>query len=310
MSDSFRERAEGKRRQVGQRDQDHHYADHHRDDPFDAGVAYRFLKARQVPAGDVAGLMRQDPDQLIGGLGAEQQAGVDELVLPAGDEGMLLAVRDGLAMLSPTGDFRMVADVEADRPGNRMNDAKCDPSGRLWAGTMPYEAEPGAAALYRYDGKSVVPVLTEVTLSNGLGWSPDGTVMYHIDSGTQQINAYDFDPATGDLGGRRVIVTVDPAEGMPDGMTVDDDGCLWVAMWGGGEVRRYTPAGVLDRTVALPVTQVTSCAFGGPAGDVLYVTSTAYRLSPAELAAQPLAGSVFAVEPGTTGRPATPFSRN
>ncbi|WP_433346580.1 SMP-30/gluconolactonase/LRE family protein [Microtetraspora malaysiensis] len=242
--------------------------------------------------------------------------GVDQVVdvgmhvgaaVPAGDAGLILAVRDGLAMLSPAGDVRMVAEVEADRPGNRMNDAKCDPSGRLWAGTMPYEAEPGAAALYRYDGRSVARVLTGVTLSNGLGWSPDGTVMYHIDSGTQRVDAYDFDPATGELGARRVVVAVDPAEGMPDGMTVDDDGCLWVALWGDGTVRRYTPDGVLDRIVRLPVTQVTSCAFGGPSGDVLYVTSAAYRLTPGELAAQPLAGSIFAVEPGTTGRPATPF---
>ncbi|MFB7953272.1 SMP-30/gluconolactonase/LRE family protein [Streptomyces sp. NPDC056045] len=227
--------------------------------------------------------------------------------VPAGDDGLILAVRDGLAMLSPDGDVRMVAEVEADLPGNRMNDAKCDPSGRLWAGTMPYEAEPGAAALYRYDGRSVARVLTGVTLSNGLGWSPDGTVMYHIDSGAQRVDAYDFDPATGEPCSHRVVVTIDPAEGMPDGMTVDDDGCLWVALWGGGTVRRYTPDGVLDRIVRLPVTQVTSCAFGGPGGDVLYVTSAAYRLTPGELTAQPLAGSIFAVEPGTTGRPATPF---
>ena len=240
-------------------------------------------------------------------------SGVDHVVdvgmhvgaaVPAGDDELLLAVRDGLAMLSPDG-VRIIAEVEADRTGNRMNDAKCDPSGRLWAGTMPYEAaEVGAAALYRYDGRSVVRVLTGVTLSNGLGWSPDGTVMYHIDSGTHQVNAYPFDPATGELGSRRVVVTVDPAEGMPDGMTVDDDGCLWVALWGGGAVRRYTPDGVLDRVIHLPVTQVTSCAF---ADDVLYITSAAHQLTPAALTTQPLAGSIFAATPGPTGRPATPF---
>ncbi|GAA2883558.1 SMP-30/gluconolactonase/LRE family protein [Streptosporangium fragile] len=228
--------------------------------------------------------------------------------VPTADGELLLAVRDGIARLSAEGTVRMVAEVEADVPGNRMNDAKCDPAGRLWAGTMPYEATPGAGALYRYDGASVVKIRDGVSVSNGLGWSPDGTVMYHIDTRAQRVDAYAYDAATGDIRDRRTAVGIDPADGSPDGMTVDDDGCLWVALWGGSRVRRYTPGGVLDREVRLPVTQVTSCAFGGPRGDVLYITSAAHGLDPAALAGQPLAGSVFAVEPGVTGRPAVPFS--
>lgn len=228
--------------------------------------------------------------------------------VPAEGGDLLLAVRDGIARLSAEGTVRMVADVEADIPGNRMNDAKCDPSGRFWAGTMPYEDGEGAAALYRYDGRSVARVLDEVTLSNGLGWSPARDVMYHIDSRTQRVDAYDYDDATGEIRSRRTVVEIPASDGMPDGLTVDDDGCLWVALWGAGIVRRYTPAGALDRVVRLPVTQVTSCAFGGPRGEVLFVTTAAHRLDPGQLAAEPLAGSVFAVEPGITGRPATPFS--
>ncbi|MFD4026280.1 SMP-30/gluconolactonase/LRE family protein [Streptomyces sp. NPDC058576] len=228
--------------------------------------------------------------------------------LPAADGTLVLAVRDGVARLAADGSPHPLAAVEADRPGNRMNDAKCDPSGRLWAGTMPYGDERGAAALYRYDRAGVTQVLSGVHLSNGLGWSPDGTTMYHIDSRTQRVDAYAYDDATGAIRDRRPVVAVPAAQGMPDGMAVDEDGCLWVALWGGGAVHRYTPAGTLDRVVRLPVTQVTSCAFGGPAGDVLYVTSAAYGLDPAQLADQPLAGSLFALDPGATGRPATPFT--
>jgi sugar lactone lactonase YvrE len=226
--------------------------------------------------------------------------------VPTVDSRLLLAVPDGLALLDNT--VRMVAEVEADRPGNRMNDAKCDPQGRLWAGTMPYEHEPGAAGLYRFDGVAVEKVLSGLTLSNGLGWSPDGTVMYFIDSGTQRVDAFHFDGGEGAISGRRTVVEIDPAEGMPDGMTVDHDGCLWVALWGGGQVRRYTPSGRLDAVVELPATQVTSCAFGGRRSDVLYVTSAAYRLTPEQLSAQPRAGNLFAVEPGVAGPAATPFT--
>ncbi|MBB2910870.1 sugar lactone lactonase YvrE [Streptosporangium becharense] len=243
--------------------------------------------------------------------GADQAVDVGVHVgaaVPTGDGELLLAVRDGIARLTAEGTVRMVAEVEADVPGNRMNDAKCDPAGRLWAGTMPYDSTPGVAALYRYDGASVVRVLDGVSLSNGLGWSPDGTVMYYIDSRTQRVDAYSYDAATGDIRDRRTVVEIDRADGTPDGMTVDDDGCLWIGLWGGGRVRRYTPDGVPDREVRLPVTQVTSCAFGGPRGDVLYITSAARGLDPAALGEQPLAGSVFAVEPGVTGRPAVPFS--
>ncbi|MDL4773001.1 MULTISPECIES: SMP-30/gluconolactonase/LRE family protein [Thermomonosporaceae] len=247
----------------------------------------------------------------------DPSSGLDEAVdvgthvgaaVPADGGGLVLAVRDGIARL--TGDDRVVmeARVEADNPGNRMNDAKCDPSGRLWAGTMAYDESPGAAALYRYDGRRASTVLTGLTLANGMGWSPDRATMYHIDSRTQRIDAYVYDDATGEIRDRRTVVDIPAATGMPDGMTVDEDGCLWVGLWGGGAVHRYTPEGELDRIVRLPATQVTSCAFGGERGDVLYVTTAAYRLGQAELAEQPLAGSLFAVDAGVAGPAATPFT--
>jgi sugar lactone lactonase YvrE len=228
--------------------------------------------------------------------------------VPSGDNGLLLAVRDGIALLTTDSEVRMLARIEADRPGNRMNDAKCDPQGRLWAGTMAYDVTPGAGTLYRYTSAGVSAVLPGVTLSNGLGWSPDGWLMYYIDSDTQRVDGFDFDGATGTVSRRRVIVTIDPADGMPDGMTTDDDGCLWVALWGAGIVRRYTPDGRLDAEVRLPATQITSCAFGGPDRDTLFITSAAYRLSPDALLSQPHAGALFAAEPGVTGPTANPFA--
>jgi sugar lactone lactonase YvrE len=235
--------------------------------------------------------------------------------LPAEGGGWLLAVRDGFATLDPDGGLRTVVAVLADRPGMRFNDGRCDPRGRAFAGTMAYDqADPGArdaAALYRLDpGPSATPALGGLTLSNGLGWSPDGQTMYHIDSPTRTVRAfaYDLDRATMDA--PRVVVEIDGPPGVvPDGMCVDHDGALWVAVWGRGAVHRYTPGGRLDTVVRLPVTQVTSCCFGGRAGDRLYVTSAREGLGPEQLAAQPLAGAVFVADPGATGPAATPWRR-
>jgi sugar lactone lactonase YvrE len=157
--------------------------------------------------------------------------------------------------------------------GVRSNDAKADPQGRLWLGTMAYDSTPGAGKLYRLDpgAAAVKTMLPEVTISNGLGWSPDGTTMYYIDTPTKSIDAFEYDPATGDIGGRRRFAFID--NGFPDGMCMDAEGGLWVAVWEGSRVVRFLPDGRVDRTLELPVPNVTSCAFAGPGLGTLIVTT-------------------------------------
>jgi sugar lactone lactonase YvrE len=205
--------------------------------------------------------------------------------------GLVLALRDGFAVLDKDfGDLRWVARVEQDLPTNRMNDGKCDAAGRFWAGTMAFEATAGVASLYRLDPDyRVTRVLTNVTLSNGMDWTADNRHMYFIDTPTHRVDAFDFDFEKGTLGERRTIVNVPAEVGAPDGMTVDAEGALWVAIHGSGAIHRSTPDGRLEPVVRVPVRQVTSCAFGGPDLGDLYITSMTYGLSPEALAEQPLA---------------------
>jgi sugar lactone lactonase YvrE len=216
--------------------------------------------------------------------------------------GLVLAVRDGFALLEPSGELRLVAEVEADGPANRMNDGACDRAGRFWAGTMAFEAVPGAGSLYRLDPDlRVTKVLGDVTISNGLGWSPDDRTMYYVDSPTQTIDAFDYDAATGAIENRRALATVADELGFADGLTVDAEGFLWVAVFGGGRLHRYAPDGSLERAVRLPVEQPTKPAFGGPGLEELYVTSAWHGLSDAERQRQPTAGGVLRLRPGVSG---------
>ena len=210
----------------------------------------------------------------------------------------MVGLRDGIAVLSDSGEVAFIAEVEAEVAENRINDAKCDPAGRLWAGTIRIDNQP-AGALYRIDADhSVRPVLIGLSLSNGLGWSPDGSLMYLIDSLAGGLDVFDFDLGSGELSGRRRLVTVGEGEGSADGMTVDSEGFVWIAVYGGGAVRRYTPSGELVLVVELPVTQPTSCTFGGADLRDLYITSARQHLAAAELAAQPLAGGFSGVGQG------------
>jgi sugar lactone lactonase YvrE len=222
---------------------------------------------------------------------------------------LVLAVRDGFARLDlDTGRVRMIADVEADRPDQRMNDGTCDPAGRFWAGTMAFDKRPGAGALYRLDlDGRVHTMLRDITISNGLDWSDDGRLMYYIDTPTRSIDVLEFDVATGAIANRRSLVRVPRGEGWPDGLTLDADGYIWVALWSGGAVRRYAPDGRLDRVLPVPATHPTSCAFGGPDLGDLYVTTAATALTPEERLRQPLAGGLFRCRPGVQGRPAHRF---
>lgn len=253
-------------------------------------------------------IFRYDPSGTeLNSFSVGQEVGA---VVPRRDGGLVLAFRDGIAVASDTGDnFKLTAPVERDTPGNRMNDAKCDPAGRLLAGTTAFDLAPHAASLYRVEPDwSFDQIVRDVTQSNGIAWSPDGRQLYFIDSATQSIDVFDYDTDTGSAGNRRRLVTIERAHGVPDGMTVDSKGNLWVACFGGGAVRCFSPAGEQLDEVFFPVSQVTSCAFGGPGLADLYVTSAAYRLSTEQLKREPRAGATFVCRPGAAGMPASSFA--
>ena len=241
-----------------------------------------------------------------GELEADRPVGA---VVPRASGGAVAALGQGFAHVDlDKGRIEPFADLGLDDPSIRMNDAKCDRRGRLWAGTMSETLAEGAGSLYRLDADGALTlVVPGVTVSNGLDWSPDNRTMYFIDTLRHGIDAFDFDDGSGAISNRRRLVDIDEREGLADGLTVDADGCVWVALCFGGAVRRYTPDGRLDATVRLPVTVATSCAFGGDGYRTLYVTTGRTTLTDDELRRQPLAGSVFRVEPDTHGLAPTPY---
>ena len=192
-------------------------------------------------------------------------------------------------------------------PGVRFNDGACDPAGRLWAGTVALDRRAGGGSLYRLDadGRAAL-VFDGVTESNGLGWSPGGTTFYYIDSGEPEprLRAFAHDPATGAISGQRDLVRFGPGDGIPDGLAVDTGGCLWIAMWGGGCVRRYSAAGELLGIFPVPVSQPTCPGFGGRDLDQLYLTTAWEGMDAGQLAAEPLAGHLLRARPGVSGLPA------
>jgi sugar lactone lactonase YvrE len=228
--------------------------------------------------------------------------------VPTASGSIALAIEDGFAILDPaTRRLETIAAVAA--AGTMMNDGTCDPGGRFWAGTKDADGERPIGSLYRLDpDRSVVEVLTGIAISNGLAWSADGRTMFYIDSPTYGIDVFDVDPTTGDVSNRRRLVDLPRGYGLPDGMTIDEEGSLWVAFWSGSAVRRFAPDGHLVSEVRFPVSQVTSCAFGGEDLSDLYVTSARIGLSPDALEDQPHAGGLFRLQPGVRGLPQTPFA--
>lgn len=203
--------------------------------------------------------------------------------------------------------FTSLAEVEPDAAANRFNDAICDPVGRLWAGTIS-RVGPGGAALHRLEaGGRPEVALAGLTIANGLDWDADATRLYFIDTATSRIDAIDFDLDRGELGRRRPFATIDAADGAPDGLCVDADGGVWVALYGGGAIRRYTPDGRLDRHLPVPASNPTSLAFGGPSLDDLYVTTSRLGMSAEQLAMEPAAGALLRLRPGVQGRPGWAF---
>ena len=223
-----------------------------------------------------------------------------------GDEGWLLAAGRGFVHLRLDGSTRRLVDVAP--PGTRMNDGACDPQGRFWAGTMADDQHAGGGALYRLDhfGRTEL-MLSDLTISNGLGWSPDGRTMYLVDSGPRVIYAFAFDRDHGTISSQRVIVTVAEEIGAPDGMIVDAAGDLWVAIYGGGRVHRYSHDGQLRHAITVPAKQTTCCGFAGPGLNRLYVTTATENWSDQERRAEPAAGLVYWRDTDATGVPAAPF---
>ena len=223
--------------------------------------------------------------------------------------GWIAAAGAGFAHIAPDGAVRELPQPEAVGEGRtRMNDGACDPRGSFWAGSMAYDNTPGAGSLYRFVDGACERVLTGLTIPNGLGWNPDGSAMYVTDSASGRIDEFDLDPSTGDLAHRRTVVHLDNGEGSPDGLAIDADGFLWSAIWGGRQVRRYAPNGELAGIVEVPVSQPTSCCFGPSGSTILYITSAAFGLESAALAAEPYAGDLFCCDVGVEGQEVRPYN--
>ena len=222
----------------------------------------------------------------------------------------VLAAGRGFVRADPeTGRTTPIVDVETEADRTRMNDGAVDPSGRFWAGSCSLVGEAGRGTLYRLDPDGRAHrMLSPVTTSNGIDWSPDGRTMYYVDTRTKRIDVFAFDMKTGTPADRRTFVDFAGDTGRPDGLVVDAEGGVWVALWEGGAIRRYTPDGRLDRDVPVPATLTTKCAFGGPAMEDLYVTTATRGLDARARAAQPQAGGLFRLRPGVAGQPPRRFA--
>ncbi|TFH04580.1 MAG: SMP-30/gluconolactonase/LRE family protein [Spirochaetales bacterium] len=196
-----------------------------------------------------------------------------------------------------------LCDLETDIPENRANDGKCDPRGRLWVGSI--SDKPSRGALYRVDcDHSVTRMVSQVSVSNGICWDESRQAMYYVDTPTMRVDRFDFDVDSGTISNRTPFIQVPKGMGAPDGMTIDANGDLWVAMWGGSAVTHWDGVtGALKATFDIPVERVTSCAFAGPNLETLYVTTAAVEVTPQEFKRQPLAGSLFSLNPGVNGLP-------
>ncbi len=230
-------------------------------------------------------------------------------VAPRADGTLLLASEKGIGVFDPeTGALDIRLRPEADREGNRTNDGGVDLQGRFWFGTMDDEGAKTSGAVYRLDPDwSCTRMLDGLGIPNTLAVSPDGRLLYLADSARQTLYALDLDPRTGALGYRYVFADIRGGPGTPDGSAVDAEGFVWNAQWGASRVVRYSPEGEIDRVIETPVSQPTKCAFGGPDLDVLYITSARTGLSDEQLKREPLAGSLFRLDPGVRGLALPPF---
>lgn len=234
-------------------------------------------------------------------------------VVPREGKGLVLAMEDGFSFFDPeTESFEPITDPEEAIPTNRFNDGKCDPQGRFWAGTMAMKGEnrQGMGSVYcLHPDLSVEKKITDVSVSNGICWSLDASTLYYIDSPTCQVDAFNYDDATGAIAERRAVIRIPEGKGNPDGMTMDENGNLWIAQWGGNCVSCYDPnTGNQLEEVEIPVTAITSCAFGGADLSRLYITTSSAGFDDEKWAREPHAGGLFHVDPGVKGIPAQRFA--
>jgi sugar lactone lactonase YvrE len=247
-------------------------------------------------AGDVLALTSD------GSISRRHVGEVAAAIRPRRGGGAVIGVERGFALEAPDGSITTSPELWTD-PSVRMNEGGCDPSGRFYCGSMADDQRPGGGRLYRLDPEGTTAVvLDDVTVSNGLEWSPDGERAYYNDTATGRVAVFE-DAGSGRLGERRTFV--DLGDLRPDGLTVDADEGVWVALFGGSAVHRYAPDGRLDAVVELPVTQVTACTFGGADLDRLYVTTSRQGLDDGD---QPLAGALFVVDVGIAGMPTREFA--
>jgi sugar lactone lactonase YvrE len=239
-----------------------------------------------------------------GAIDRRHVGSVAAAIRPRHRGGAVIGVERGFALEDADGTLTHLGELWTDT-SVRMNEGGCDPDGRFYCGSMAYDQRPGAGALYRLDPDgSVRVVLQNVTVSNGLEWSPDGSRAYYNDTSTHRIDVFDYESESG-LTGRRPFVDLSAEAAHPDGLTVDEQGGVWVALDNGSAVRRYTPDGVLDEVVEVPARKVTACTFGGPHLDQLFITTSREGLEPG---ADPLAGSLFRVVVGVRGLPTREFA--
>jgi sugar lactone lactonase YvrE len=249
-------------------------------------------------AGDVLSLAAD------GTVERQHVGSVAAAIRPRRGGGMVIGVERGFALQDADGTITYLPEVWSDT-NIRMNEGGCDPNGCFYCGSMAYDRQPGAAALYRLDpDRSVHVVLRNVTISNGLEWSPDGAHAYYNDTATFQVSVFDYDTNAG-LTNRRVFVDLSADAKRPDGLTVDAEGGVWVALSNGSAVRRYTPNGALDQEIAVPAKKVTACTFGGPNLDQLFITTSQENIDTKE---DPLAGALFRADMGMRGLPVRPFA--
>ncbi|TFC20795.1 SMP-30/gluconolactonase/LRE family protein [Cryobacterium algoritolerans] len=223
---------------------------------------------------------------------------------PRQSGGAVIALERGFALEDAAGELTRL-DQLWNIAGMRMNEGGCDPHGRFYCGSMAWDQRARAGSLYRLDGDGRVTVVQDdLTISNGLEWSPDGSLAYYNDTRTGRVAVFDYDEEFG-LTGLRTFAEIPAEAGYPDGLTVDSEGCVWVALYAGGAVRRYTPDGTLDGVVEVGAHRVTACTFGGPRLDRLFITTSREDLVPGE---DPLAGSLFVADVGVTGRAVREFA--
>ena len=224
--------------------------------------------------------------------------------------GFIVALRDGLWLARPDGTLEQrVVEAPYDPAHHRFNDGRCDPQGRFFAGTMNERRDAPSAALYRIDTDfAITEIFANLTISNGLAWSPDGRTMYHADTPALTINAFDFDAASGMPSKRRVFARFEAETDRPDGAAVDSEGCYWIAFYRGGRVVRLSPAGKMLASFPLPAKCPTMCAFGGADLKTLYVTSARQQRDAEELAHLPQSGGIFAMRVDVPGLPEPAFA--